>query len=91
MAKKINIIYLDVVVIKVFMPVPFVAFISSQNLSSFLVRSNIYPLEKAAGFSNEFLKIDRFLLMFQKQIYFSISRQRGNIRLIINLMVMTNI
>lgn len=90
MAKKINIIYLDVVVIKVFMPVPFVAFISSQNLSSFLVRSNINPLEKTVGFSNAFLKIDRFLLMFQKQIYLNISRQRGNIRLIINLMVMTN-
>ena len=89
MAKKINIIYLDVVVIKVFMPVPFVAFISSQNLSSFLVRSNINPLEKTVGFSNAFLKIDRFLL-FQKQIYLNISRQRGNIRLIINLMVMTN-
>ena len=91
MAKNFNVIYLDVVVIKVFMPVPFVVFISSQNLSSFLVRSNIYPLEKTVGFSNAFLKIDRFLLMFQEQIYLNISRQRGNIRLIINLMVMTNI
>ena len=49
--KNFNIIYLDVKVIKVFMASPFAAFISSQNLRSFLVWSKVYPLKKAVGLS----------------------------------------
>ena len=47
--KKLQLLYADEQVKKVFSPVPFVLFRSTRNLKSYLVRSKIYPLERKVG------------------------------------------
>ena len=42
-------LYADQEVKKVFTPVPFVSFRSARNLTSFLVKSKVYPLERKTG------------------------------------------
>ena len=42
-------LYADQVVKEVFTPAPFVSFRSARNLTSFLVRSKVYPLERKTG------------------------------------------
>ena len=47
--KKLQLLYADEEVKKVFSPAPFVSFRSTRNLKSYLVRSKIYPLERKVG------------------------------------------
>ena len=47
--KKLQLLYADEDVKKVFSPAPFVSFRSTKNLKSYLVRSKIYPLERKVG------------------------------------------
>ena len=93
--RNVNIIYLDVEVIKVFMPSPFVAFKSSQNLRSFRSQKSIHE-KKTVDFSKRgskrrhvYLNVsetDLDILTFE---YFQTKRQYKIIN--INLMMRTNV
>ena len=47
--KHLNILYLDENTKEVFIPGPMVTFHSSRKLSSYLVRTKLYPLERVSG------------------------------------------
>ena len=58
--KNLQLLYTDEQVKKVFSPAPFVSFRNTRNLKSYLVRSNIYPLERKVG--SEKCKSKRYLV-----------------------------
>ena len=58
--KNFQLLYADKQVKKVFSPAPFDSFISTRNLKSYLVRSNIYPLERKFCFQK--CKSKRYLV-----------------------------
>ena len=47
--KHIHLLYMNEEVKKVFQPGPMVSFQSPRNLSSYLVRAKLYPLERKTG------------------------------------------
>ena len=47
--RHLNILYLDENAKEVFMPGPIVTFCSSRKLCGYLVRANLYPLERVTG------------------------------------------
>ena len=89
--KNFNILCSDAEIGKIFTPSPFVAYRSARIFKSVLVRSKVYPLERAVGSSKCGSKRCQVCLNVSETNIFESFQTRNNIALIINLIVMINV